>query len=381
EIAETADRIRALGFFETVQIESRAGRTPGQAIVDVDVVEQPTGSLSFGASYSSDTGPGLIFGFSETNFLGRGQALSFDVSIGTSDQNTQLTFTEPFFLDRNLSVSFSIFYQTTDFEDQNFDTTSLGFSTSATFPLNESTLMTLRYELGTDTRSNTSADTSAIILAESGTVTTSEIGYRLNFDTRRQGLDPTRFVRLSFGQDVAGLGGEAQYIRNELTGVAQREILQGDVTIRAAGELGAVFSFGDYDTRVPDRYFNNSRKIRGFRPRGIGPRDTEAVDENFLGGNYQAFLRLEAEFPLGLPEEYGISGGVFADFGSIWGLDVDCVGCVTPVDDGFELRSSVGFAVLWTTAIGPLRFNFAIPVAENALDETRNFNFDIQARF
>ncbi|MEO1238931.1 MAG: outer membrane protein assembly factor BamA [Pseudomonadota bacterium] len=380
-IREAADRIRALGFFETVEIDTRPGRNAEQAIVDVDVVEQPTGTLSFGATYSSDTGPGLIFGFEESNFLGRGQALSFDVSIGTADQNTQLTFTEPFFLDRDLSVSFSVFYRTTDFEDQNFNTTALGFSTSANFPLNESTRLTLRYGLGQDTRTNTSADTSAIILAEAGTVVTSEIGYVVTYDSRRQGLDPTQLVRLSFGQDVAGLGGEAQYVRSEISGVYQREILQGDVTLRAAGEVGALFSFGDYTTRVPDRYFNNSRKIRGFSPRGIGPRDTEAVDENFLGGNYQAFLRLDAEFPLGLPEEYGISGGLFADVGSIWGLDVTCVGCTTPVDDGFDLRASVGFAILWNTGIGPLRFNFALPVAQNDLDETRNFNFDLQARF
>ena len=381
EIRETADRIRALGFFETVEISTRPGRTQEQAIVDVDVVEQPTGTLSFGATYSSDSGPGLVFGFEESNFLGRGQALSFDIAIGTGDQNTQISFTEPFFLDRDLSVSFSAFYRTTEFDDQSFNTTSLGFSTSANFPLNESTRMTLRYRLSNNTRTNDSPDTSAIILAEDETVLTSEVGYRLNYDSRRQGLDPGRFVRLSFGQDVAGLGGDAQYIRTEVSGVAQREVLQGDVTLRIAGEAGAVYSFGDYVTRVPDRYFNNSRKIRGFRPRGLGPRDTEAANEDFLGGNYEAFLRLEAEFPLPLPDEYGISGGLFADMGSIWGLDTTCVGCITPVDDSFELRASVGFAVLWTTGIGPLRFNFAIPIAENPNDETRNFNFDLQARF
>ncbi len=381
EIRETADRIRALGFFETVEISTRPGRNQEQAIVDVDVVEQPTGTLSFGATYSSDSGPGLVFGFEESNFLGRGQSLGFDVTIGTGDQNTQISFTEPFFLDRDLSVSFSAFYRTTEFEDQSFNTTALGFSTSANFPLNESTRMTLRYRLAQNTRNNDSPDTSAIILAEDDTVLTSEVGYRLNYDSRRQGLDPGRFVRLSFGQDVAGLGGDAQYIRTEVRGVAQREVLQGDVTLRVAGEAGAVYSFGDYVTRVPDRYFNNSRKIRGFRPRGIGPRDTEAANQDFLGGNYEAFLRFEAEFPLPLPDEYGISGGLFADMGSIWGLDTTCVGCITPVDDGFDLRASVGFAVLWTTGIGPLRFNFAIPVAENANDETRNFNFDLQARF
>lgn len=380
-IRESADRIRALGFFETVDVQTRQGGAPDQTIVDVNVVEQPTGTLSFGASYSSDTGPGFVVGFAETNFLGRGQALSFDLTVGASDQNTQLTFTEPFFLDRNLSVSFSVFYETTDFDDQSFETTKLGFRTSAAFPLTESTRLTFSYLLSQDQRTGTSPATSAIILAEDDTVITSQIGYELGYDSRRSGLDPDRFYRLSFGQQVAGLGGEARFVRTFLSGVAEREILQGDVTLRARGSAGGVLSFGGYDTRASDRYFNSSRKIRGFSPRGIGPRDFESTEEDALGGNYEAFVSLEAEFPLGLPEEYGILGGVFADVGSVWGLDVTCAGCVTPVDDGFALRSAVGFALLWDTPIGPLRFNFAVPVQTVEGDRTRSFNFDIVARF
>jgi len=380
-IRESADRIRALGFFETVSVETRQGTAPDQTIVDVDVVEQPTGTLSFGAAYSSDTGPGFVAGFSESNFLGRGQALSFDISIGTGDQNTQLTFTEPYFLDRNLSVSFSVFYETTDFDDQSFSTTELGFRTSASFPLSESTRLSFSYLLAQDRLSGTSPSTSDIILAEDTDVVTSQLGYELSYDSRRTGLDPDRFYRLSFGQAVAGLGGDARFVRTSLSGVAEREVLQGDVTLRARAQAGAVLSFGGYDTRANDRFFNTSRKIRGFSPRGIGPRDFEADDEDALGGNYEFFGSLEAEFPLGLPEEYGITGGVFADFGSVWGLDVTCVGCVTPVDDGFALRSAVGVALLWDTPIGPLRFNFAVPVSTEEGDRTRSFNFDIVAQF
>lgn len=380
-IRESADRIRALGFFETVEVETRQGSGSNQTVVDVNVVEQPTGTLSFGAAYSSDTGPGLIAGFSESNFLGRGQSLSFDLAIGAADQNTQLTFTEPFFLDRNLSVSFSVFYETTSFDDRSFTTTDLGLSTSASFPISESTRLRLGYLLSKDQIGDRSDDTSAIIRAEDSDVVTSELGYQFSIDSRRIGLDPDRYYRLAFGQDVAGLGGEAKYVRTEASAIVEQEVLQGDVTLRARASAGALLSFGDYTTRASDRYSNNSRKIRGFAPRGIGPRDFESVDEDALGGNYEAFVSFQAEFPLGLPEEYGILGGVFADFGSIWGLDVTCVDCVTPVDDSFALRGSVGFVILWDTPIGPLQFNFALPVIEVEGDETRSFNFDIVARF
>ncbi|MBT8418147.1 MAG: BamA/TamA family outer membrane protein, partial [Silicimonas sp.] len=83
--------------------------------------------------------------------------------------------------------------------------------------------------------------------------------------------------------------------------------------------------------------------------------------------------------PLGLPEEYGISGGVFADFGSLWGLD-DTAGA-SVVDDGFELRSSVGVSIFWDTPIGPLRLNFAKPIEKNSLDEENSFDITISTQF
>ncbi|MFZ0098351.1 MAG: BamA/TamA family outer membrane protein, partial [Gemmobacter sp.] len=142
--------------------------------------------------------------------------------------------------------------------------------------------------------------------------------------------------------------------------------------------------FNDESSRVTDRFFG-SGKIRGFESAGFGPRDQASDDA--LGGNYFAVARLESEFPLGTPEEYGITGGLFADFGSVWSLD-DVAGWdgsggpgVNTVDDGFHLRSSVGFSVFWDTPIGPLRFNFAKALAKQDYDKEQFFDLTISTKF
>ena len=98
-----------------------------------------------------------------------------------------------------------------------------------------------------------------------------------------------------------------------------------------------------------------------------------------LGGNFEAYARLEADFPLGLPDEYGLTGGVFLDLGSVWGLD-DTAGAAE-VDDGFALRAAAGVALFWSTPIGPLALNFAWPLVSEENDEEQFFNLAIQTTF
>ena len=105
-----------------------------------------------------------------------------------------------------------------------------------------------------------------------------------------------------------------------------------------------------------------------------------------LGGNYFAVAKFEAEFPLGLPEEYGITGGLFLDVGSVWGLDNRDGGAsgtdgLELVDDSMILRSVIGFSVFWETPIGPLRFNFSRAIEKQSYDRERTFDLTISTSF
>ena len=109
------------------------------------------------------------------------------------------------------------------------------------------------------------------------------------------------------------------------------------------------------------------------------PQQDEEVNDA-LGGNYYAVLRFDASFPIGIPEEYGIYGGVFGDIGSLWGLD-DVNGSMGTVDDGMHIRSAVGVSLFVDTPFAPLRFNYAVPLKREDYDVVERFRFAVETRF
>lgn len=378
-IRQAAERIRATGFFGDVAVDARQGTAEDQVIVDVDVEEQPTGSLGFSASFSTDTGAGLAVNFSEANFLGRGQSLDFGFNTTDGSQSFNFSFTEPHFMARDLSLTLSAFYTETSSQNRAYDTLDIGFRSNLGFPVSEFGRLNVYYGLEQNEISGISPDTSPLVASDEGERLSSYAGLQYSYDTRNTGLDPTRGVRLQFGAEYAGLGGDAEYLRSTVLGIAEQQVLREEVTLRASFEAGALSTLNG-NSRLTDRFYLSSRQMRGFEPFGLGPRDTGAANEDALGGNYFAVARFEAAFPLGLPDEYGISGGLFYDIGSVWGLD-DTAGASGAVDDSLIWRQTVGVSIFWDTAIGPLRFNFSHPLEFESYDLTREFDLTIEARF
>jgi len=376
EIRQSAERIRALGYFKNADVAARDGTAEDQVIVDVNVEEKPTGSLNFGASYSVTDGLGFNIAFTEQNFLGRGQYLNVKVGTTADNKDSAITFIEPSLLDRDLKLKLSAWYNTSENANARYSTKRIGFSPSLEFPLAERTRLELRYKISSDEIYAVDAGSSPILKAEEarGALLTSALGYTVSFDSQLAETDPTSRTTLRFSQDFAGVGGDIDAITT--TGLARYEkrIFNDEVTLRAELEGGAVVSSGT-DTRLVDRFTGNG-KIRGFESNGLGPRDLSAPNQDALGGNLFAVARFEAEFPLGLPEEYGISGGVFADVGSVWGLDSPGT-----VDDAMHMRSAVGVSLFWDSILGPLRFNFSKAVNKETYDKEQSFDFTISTQF
>lgn len=380
EIRESAERVRALGFFGDANVEAREGSTPQQVVIDVDVEERPTGSLSFGGSYSTSGGFGAAITFSERNFLGRGQQLSLGVTTGVDSSNYSFSFTEPAFLGRDVAFNFSLNYLETDNSNAEYDTAIGNFSTGFTFPVSENGRLNLRYGARYSEITNLNSSVGEIITAEAarGDVWDSYIGYRYSYDTRRTGLNPNAGVLLEFGQDFAGLGGDSTYVESTLRAVAQTKILNDEVTLRATLQAGAL-SYSEGSSRVTDRFTLGSNLMRGFEGGGIGPREVGPGDVNDpLGGDYFAVARFEAEFPLPLPEEYGVSAGVFYDVGSLWGLEETNANVLY---DDFTARHVIGVSLFWTTPLGPLRFNFSEALSKEKFDEEQTFDLTISTQF
>lgn len=385
EIRDAAERIRALNYFSVADVNTREGSSPEQVIVDVDVEETTTGQLGFGVSYGSVQGVGFNINFSERNFLGRGQRLAFSFDTGSDTQDTSITFVEPAFLGRDLELGLSLYYRTTDAEFSDYDTRNVGFTPFLRFPISENGRLELNTTFSRDTVTDVATTLSPIIQRDEGTETTVAVGYNYSYDTRRTGLNPNAGILLRFGQQYAGLGGDVRYIQTDGLISGETRIAREEVTLRAELEFGALTRL-EGNSRITERYFLNTSRMRGFDGAGVGPRDRDSANGDALGGNYFAVARMEAEFPLGLPEEYGITGGLFFDVGSVWGLDdvAGTAGATQPggiVDDSLRLRSVVGFSIFWNTQIGPLRFNFSKALVKEDYDRERTFDLTVSTRF
>ncbi|EBA17726.1 outer membrane protein, OMP85 family [Roseobacter sp. SK209-2-6] len=398
EIRRTAERIRALGFFAEADVDVREGSSPEHVVIDVDVEEQPTGSLNLGGSYSVNDGFGIAVGVTENNFLGRGQRLAFSISTASDSEEYRLGFSEPHLLGRDIRFDLDLGLSETDSSFSQYDTSRIFFQPAVTFNTSENSSLTLRYGWETDEMIRRADVTSGgvtypvagpVIRSEiaQGEESTSKIGFTYTFDSRLTGLDPNAGFLVELGADYAGIGGDNEYLRTTSKIVAQKRIWNEEVTLRATFEAGALHWMGNDTSRSIDRFVLSPAIMRGFEPGGIGPRDQApradgANYNDFLGGNFYAVARFDAEFPLGLPEELGVRGGLFYDVGNLWGLqDSDASASGSVVGRNGSFRHAVGFSVLWTTGFGPLRFNFSRALKKEDFDQEQNFDLTLQARF
>ena len=384
EISKAESKIRALGLFDTVSVRLREGSASNRAIIDVDVSEKPTGAISFGVGYSTDSGFNGSVSFSESNLLGRGQSLSAQLSIAQNARVVSLSFDEPSFLDRDLLAGFDIYYREVDRDESSYQLTNIGIEPRIAFPVSEDARLQVSYRLSHDEIRDLDANASALIVPRSDLTSALEFTYTL--DKRNSPVDPTGGYRLRLSQEFAGLGGDVTYSKTSASAKAFTSFFGEDLIVSAEVEGGALTSDSG-DSRITDRFFLGGDTLRGFEVGGIGPRDVcnscgaagGAVDDA-LGGNLYAVGRVEASFPLGLPEEYGIFGGVFFDTGSVWNLD-STAGSSGTVDDSKIWRSAAGVSLFWSTPIGPLRFNFSRPIQQESFDKREDFRISIDTRF
>lgn len=368
--------IRNLGFFERVEVTTRPGSTPDRSVVNVDVSEQSTGELTIGAGFSSSDGPLGDIRIRERNLLGRGQDLSASFTISGSTQEFDISFTEPYFLDRDLAAGFDIFHITRDNQDESsYDEKNLGFGLRLGYALGRNLRQTLTYRLADRTIENIDPDESIYIRNQEGQTLTSSIGHEISYDRLNSRINPTEGYILTFGNQIAGLGGDVRYIDATASGSIYFPVFD-QVTLRLGAQAGVIYGLGE-DVRINDRFFVGGSNLRGFESAGIGPRD---FDGNALGGNQFAVGTVEVAFPLGLPEELGLTGRAFTDVGMLRDLDEEEI-AGAPIFEENSIRASVGVGLTWTSPLGPILIDFAVPVMSEEFDEEENFRFSFGTRF
>lgn len=374
KIKRSEQRLNNLGYFEKVTISTRQGSTPDKTIVDVQLTEKSTGEITFGAGFSTTDGALADFGIRERNFLGRGQDLRFRTIFAARRQQYDIGFTEPYFLGRELEAGFDLYRTIQDYADQStFDRKANGIILRTGYNMGEKLKHQIRYGYEKNEISNVDPAASIYIKQQEGENVTSLVGQSFIYDGRDNRFTPNSGLYWRANQDIAGLGGDDKFLRHEL----QTEYyvpLAKKWTLMFAGAAGNIAGISQ-DVRISQRFFIGSKEIRGFANAGIGPRDVTTDDA--LGGNTYYSASGEVRFPLGLPDDLGVSGAAFVDAASLFDLDVTGAG----IEDSGSPRVSAGVGVAWASPFGPIRIDFAQALAKEDYDETELVRFSFGTRF
>ena len=308
-------RVRSLGYFGEVEIEERPGSAPDRTELDVSVEERSTGSFSVGVGVSSTENFIVDLSVEERNLMGRGQFLRFRVQASSRTRQVDLRFTQPYFLDRNLSAGASLFNQRTNFRESGFIRNRIGFGLNAGFQVSEFGRGGLNYlftydDVTIDTQTSQfiplSQDPLSVLqpgampvdvvvddinqqqlvvanfcdfTAQSFTPTcenegeflTSLLGASLSFNKLNDPIKPSNGWRASASVGFAGLGGDVNYYQTEVNGAIYRPLFAGFVAALKA-RAGWIDGYAGDDVRLSDRFFEGASTFRGFEVAGVGPR-------------------------------------------------------------------------------------------------------------
>lgn len=376
KLARSEQQIRDLNFFEKVDVKTQPGSAPDKVVIDVGVEEKSTGEVSIGAGFSTQDGPLADLSIQEHNLLGKGQQLGFSTTLAGTRSEFDVSFTEPYFLDRDLSAGFDVFHTTTDYQDESsYDQRRTGGRLRMGYPLSEKWRQTWSYGYERSEIRNVNSDASLFIQQQEGTRDTSSIGQRLTYDDRDSTMFPSEGLYSWLDTSVAGLGGDAKYVSGKLGGIYYYPVYEKDVIFSLLGEAGGIAGYGDEDVRINERFYLGGTNLRGFKRSGIGPRD--ATTQDALGGNLFYRGTAELEFPLGLPEEYGVTGRAFTDVGSLWSVDDTGAN----IQDESSLRAAAGLGLSWRSGFGPIRVDLAFPVSKENFDKKEAFRFSFGTQF
>ncbi|MDF1748630.1 MAG: outer membrane protein assembly factor BamA, partial [Alphaproteobacteria bacterium] len=374
KLRRSRQRVQDLNFFSNVEVTNVPGSDPDKTVVMVDVEEQSTGELSLGAGFSTADGALGQIQMRERNLLGRGQDLRIGTTLSQRRSTIDFSFTEPYFLDRELAAGFDLFHTVIDRQDiASYDSQESGGALRLGYDFNDDWRQQVRYRLSQETIENVDPNASSFVKASAGTEVISSFGQTLTYDKLNSRVDPTDGYLVALATDLAGFGGSVRYLKSTLSGSYYLPITD-ETRIVTRAEVGSIVGLGD-GVRLNDRFLLGGDNLRGFANGGVGPRDSLSGDS--LGGERMANGSVELVFPLGLPDEFGISGAVFTDAGYLSGVDSGGAG----IQDTGSIRASIGTGIKWVSPFGPIRVDFSQAVLKEDFDDTEIFRFNFGTRF
>jgi outer membrane protein insertion porin family len=406
-------RITALGFFDNVVVSTKRGSSDEFVEVNVEVSERPTGTFQIGAGFSSVENFIAQAQISQNNLFGRGQTLAVQAQLSSLRQLFLLRFVEPWFLDTEWTFAFDLYNQSRGFGT--FYRNASGGTLTWGYPISYEARAFLTYKLedvsittGSGGFANLGATSAPIAATSVANLfrggATSSLRASLQWDSRNNRLFPTEGWYHSLFAEYASqyTGSENKFVR--WGGFARHyRQLWGPFVLHINAEIGVTTSTDPLGVPISERYLvGGIYDIRGFAPRSLGPQLLTQPPGDIgqqlgrlpLGGNLQVIWNSEVEFPLF--KKVGISGVLFYDMGNAYNLEGRyCSGLQknTSVSIKFDpcfrafdslttgMRKSVGFGFRWFSPIGPLRFEWGIPLDPQPFEDPLVFEFTIGNAF
>jgi len=369
-------RLENLGYFSKVDTFPVDTGVEGRKNLDIQVEEKRTGSLNFGAGFSTvDSLIGFIeltqVNFDITNWpslTGGGQKFRIRLQGGLQRKDAEVVLTEPWFMDRPIAVSFSGFYHEANYLSSLYDQRNYGFSLDVRKGILPYLYATLGYRLENIDAFNIAASASPQLVAETGSSTKSVVTASLVFDRRDNPFLTRHGERITYTWWVAGPGGTEQIYGFDVV-ASKYWHLPWDTILLVNAEAAGVDSWGDQTklVKIYDRLFlGGSNNLRGFEFRDVGPKDEDGEP---LGGQSMARVTVEYTFPI----IEKARGAIFYDTGFV---------NTNPWDYNFNnVASDIGFGLRLDLPIGPLRLDYGIPIQQAGNHGSGKFNFNVGYQF
>ncbi len=388
-LRRSRQRLQDLGYFTGVNMSNQPGSAPDKTIVNTRIDEKATGELTVGGGYSTDAGALANAGLRERNLIGSGIDAGLNGTIAQRRSQVDLSVTDPYFLDRNIVAGGDVFLvQTNNQLIAEYDERRIGFSLTAGYEFSEHLRQSWAYSLVQRDVYDVQSTASLYVQNEAGITLLSQIGQTLTLDYRDSRIDPRTGWVMRLGTDVAGLGGDANFVRTKVDGryfiPLERYFGSNDWDISIAAGTGYLFNEG-VDEKIIDRFFLGGDNLRGFTTGGAGPHAVptdQYPGSDSLGGRFIWTQSTEMRFPLPVSADLGLSGRVFVDVGALTGVNAIYLnGVKQPYVDDPSPRVGTGVGVSWKTPFGLINIDIAQAVVKEKYDQTQVFRFGFGTRF
>ena len=366
---KTLNNLKGLNFFRKVDDQITEGTLQSQKIINITVEEKPTGEIMAGAGVSTGGGT-LAFGVKENNFLGRGINFGTDLAISSESVQGVISINNPNYKGSNRSLNLSLESSITDrLKNFGYESNKTGFTIGSGVEYYDD----LYLNMSTSTyyeKLKTDSTASATLKKQKGSYFDTFFNYTLDYDLRNQKFQPTEGVRSRFTQNVP-LISESYSLKNTYDLKFYNQWL--NESISSYGFFASTTnSLTGKDVKLSERLFLPSSKLRGFENGKVGPKD----GADFIGGNYVLAFNAATTLPQILPSLQNANFSIFLDAANIWGVDYS-----SSIDDGSEVRSSIGLAVDYFSPIGPLNFSLSETISKGKNDITESFRFSLGTTF